>query len=45
MKHLQEKLSEGHTLLDVQQETTEQMRHKEIELSTDAMIVQADTLK
>ena len=45
MKYIQEKLSEGHGLLNVQQETSEQVKQKELEVSKNDMRIQADTLK
>ena len=45
MKYIHEKLNEGHALLNVQQETSEQVKQKEIEVSKNDMRMQADTLK
>ena len=45
MKYIHEKLSEGHELLNVQQETSEQVKRKEIEVSKNDMRMQAETLK
>ena len=45
MKCLNEKLNEGHELLNVQQETSEQVKRKEIEVSKNDMRMQAETLK
>lgn len=44
MKHIHEKLCEGHELLNVQHDTSEQVKHKDIEVSNNDMRIQADTL-
>ena len=45
MQYLNKKLSGGNSLYNVRQETSEDIKHKEIETSTKDVIIQADMLK